>query len=47
MSASLTAQLLLARTPPPGVWAPEEVFAPDIYFAELGKRGFRTALTSE
>ncbi len=44
MNASIAAQLLLAGTAKPGVWAPEEIFDVPAYFAEMRKRNFRTSL---
>lgn len=45
MNASIAAQLLLAGAAKPGVWAPEEIFAPSAYFAEMAKRKFVARLT--
>ncbi|WP_138380695.1 saccharopine dehydrogenase family protein [Luteithermobacter gelatinilyticus] len=39
MNASISAQLLL-KSPRPGVWAPEEFFDVNAYFAEVQKRHF-------
>ena len=44
MNASIAAQLLLAGAAKPGVWAPEEIFNVESYFAELRKRNFSVSL---
>jgi lysine 6-dehydrogenase len=43
MNGSIAAQLMLAGTMKPGVWAPEEYFEVSPYFAELAKRKFKVA----
>jgi saccharopine dehydrogenase-like NADP-dependent oxidoreductase len=40
MAMSIGVQQLVANPPRPGVWAPEEVFDPESFFAELRKRHF-------
>ena len=47
MCASVGLQLAMRRTPEAGVWAPEEAFNPAVFFAELRRRGFEIALTTE
>ena len=47
MSMSIGVQQILARPPRPGVWAPEEVFDPEAFFAELRKRHFEIELWEE
>jgi saccharopine dehydrogenase-like NADP-dependent oxidoreductase len=47
MNASIAAQLILAATPRPGVWAPEEFFEVEPYLGELRKRGFEISITTE
>jgi hypothetical protein len=44
MNASIAAQLMLGGETRPGVWAPEEFFAVEDYFAELRKRRFTITL---
>jgi saccharopine dehydrogenase-like NADP-dependent oxidoreductase len=46
MNASIAAQLVLLSPPKPGVWAPEEYFEIEPYFAELRKRRFDVRITS-
>jgi len=44
MNASIAAQLMLRGRSRPGVWAPEEFFDVEDYFAELRKRRFTIAV---
>jgi len=46
MNASIAARLVLAGNRKPGVWAPEEYFAVERYFAELQTRRFKIAIES-
>ncbi|MBO3758471.1 saccharopine dehydrogenase NADP-binding domain-containing protein [Ciceribacter sp. L1K22] len=47
MNGSIAAQLILANTRKPGVWAPESYFDVEAYFAELRKRKFIVNKASE
>lgn len=47
MNGSIAVQLLLAEPRKPGVWAPEEYFAPATYFPELKKRKFQVSTRVE
>ncbi|WP_275791600.1 saccharopine dehydrogenase family protein [Pararhizobium gei] len=44
MNGSIAAQLILANTRKPGVWAPEEYFDVATYFQELEKRRFQISI---
>ncbi|WP_428686702.1 saccharopine dehydrogenase family protein [Roseibium sp.] len=43
MNGSIAAQLILAQSKKPGVWAPEEYFDVPTYFRELEKRKFKVS----
>lgn len=47
MCASVGLQLARRMTLRPGVWAPEEVFDPAVFFAELKPRGFEISIVTE
>jgi saccharopine dehydrogenase-like NADP-dependent oxidoreductase len=47
MNGSIAAQLMLLGDRKPGVWAPEEFFATEPYFAELEKRAFQFRISVE